>query len=212
MTKKNAVMPVKTTQKKVKFCGTQNYINAETGEMVPMHVTDIEERDFNFSKVWMRNFIATLELVGNKKTKLCFWLIDNLDKENKISLNYRQIAERTELSLDTVRVTMKVLQDVDFLRKLGTAYVVNPDIVFKGSRGARLSVLQDFHSAPQKEMSDSEKANAIRSSIAELQSQLAKIEKRINVVEAEMDDQFTFTPSGDIVQKVTTKQHKRKRS
>ena len=39
------------TSKKVKFLGTQSFINAATGEIVEMSVTDIEERDFNFVAV-----------------------------------------------------------------------------------------------------------------------------------------------------------------
>ena len=77
-------LPTKHTSKKVKVAGVQNYINADTGEIVPMAVNEIEERDFNFSKIWMHNFIATLDLVGNKKTKLSYWIIENLDKENKL--------------------------------------------------------------------------------------------------------------------------------
>ena len=60
---------MQTTEKKVKVIGTQLYINATTGELEEMQVTSIENRDFNFTKVWMKNFIATLELVGNQKSK-----------------------------------------------------------------------------------------------------------------------------------------------
>ena len=57
-----------TTTKKVKVIGRQDYINVETGELESFDVTRIEDRDFNFTKVWMRNFISALDIVGNQKT------------------------------------------------------------------------------------------------------------------------------------------------
>lgn len=195
--KKNALMQVKTTTKKVKYQGIQEYINKDTGEVVEMHVTDIEERDFNFSKVWMRNFVSTLELVGNKKTALCYWLIDQLDRENKISMNYRQMSEQTGYSYKTVAVTMSILQDADFLRKVGTAYMVNPDILFKGTKNARMLVLQDYHQAPKKVLTSEQKIKQLEDAIEELTSELAEVKRQAdmekNIIDAEIDPQYAFT-------------------
>jgi DNA-binding transcriptional regulator YhcF (GntR family) len=138
-------MAKQQTTKAVKIIGTQQYINADTGELEDFQVTSIEERDFNFHKIWMKNFVTTLDIVGNQKTKLCFWIIDNLDKENKLCMTYRQIAEKTGMSLDTIRITMRLLIDADFIRKHNAGvYVVNPNILYKGSRTARLNVLNTY--------------------------------------------------------------------
>ena len=183
-----------TTSKKVKYKGTESFINAQTGELIEMQVTDIEERDFNFAKIWMRHFIATLDLIGNKKTQFAFWLIDNLDRDNKLSYSYRQMADMTHISLDTVRITMKILLDADFLRRVGTAYMVNPDIVFKGTHGARLNLLQQYHEAPITKMSNQEKISCLKESIRQLQDQLQRLEHTTdtNVVDAEVDGQLTM--------------------
>lgn len=138
-------MAKQQTTKSVKIVGTQQYINANTGEIEDFQVTSVEERDFNFHKIWMKNFVTTLDIVGNQKTKLCFWIIDNLDKENKLCMTYRQIATETGMSLDTIRITMKMLIDADFIRKHNAGvYVVNPNILYKGSRTARLNVLNTY--------------------------------------------------------------------
>lgn len=138
-------MAKQQTTKAVKIIGTQQYINADTGELEDFQVTSVEERDFNFHKIWMKNFVTTLDIVGNQKTKLCFWIIDNLDKENKLCMTYRQIAEKTGMSLDTIRITMRLLIDADFIRKHNAGvYVVNPNILYKGSRTARLNVLNTY--------------------------------------------------------------------
>ena len=169
-----------TTEKKVKYVGTEQYINARTGELEEMQVTSIEDRDFNFSKVWMRNFISTLDIVGNQKTKLCFWIIDHLNRDNKLIGTYRVIADESGISLDTVRVTMKILLDADFMRKQQNGvYIVNPDIVFKGSRSGRMNVLNQYNASERVEMTDEEKLANLMDSIDKLLKQADALKQKI---------------------------------
>ena len=125
-----------TTKKKQKFQGVQYLVDPNTGEAIPFAVSSVEDRDFNFTKTWMRNLITALDDITNKKMTLAFWIIDHLDKENKLTYTQRQMAEMTGISLDTVHTTMKLLQEgeVPFLkRKNQGCYIVNPDVMFKGS-------------------------------------------------------------------------------
>lgn len=158
-----------TTTKRVKVVGTEEYINTRTGELEQMQVTSIEDRDFNFTKMWMKNFISTLDIVGNQKTRLCFWIIDHVDKENRLIGTYRTIASQSGMSLDTVRITMKLLMDADFMRKAQNGvYVINPNLVFKGTRNARMNVLNQFTSAEYVPLSDEERLDNLMASIAAL--------------------------------------------
>lgn len=106
------------TSKKVKVVGHAQYINANDGTVEDFQVMSIEARDFNFHKIWLEHIISCLDLIGNQKTRLAFWIIDNLDKENKLTMTYRQIAEKSGISLDTVRVTMKSLMESNFLERI----------------------------------------------------------------------------------------------
>ncbi len=183
------------TSKKVRYIGTEQFINAETGVVEEFQVTDIEERDFNFSKVWMRNFISTLDLVGNQKTRLAFWIIDHLNKENQLIATFRSMADETGISLFTVRETMKILQDSDFLRKVSNGvYTINPDIYFKGTRNARLNILSQYHELGETkpQLTDEQKIDQIQKSIALLQRELDKLtSKKSNIINAER----VFEPS-----------------
>lgn len=173
-------MGTQQTSKKVKIIGTQTYINANTGEIIDMEVSQIEERDFNFSKVWMRNFIAALDIVGNKKTKLCYWIVENINKENMLIGTLRDIAKRTNTSLETVRITMDILLDADFLRRKSQGvYIVNPDIIFKGGRGNRLNVLNQYNASPKVELSDEVKLKNLLNTIKELTTEVEKLQKRL---------------------------------
>lgn len=187
------------TQKKLKVVGTQQFVNVRTGEIEDFQVTSVEERDFNFHKVWMKNFINTLEIVGNQKSKLCFWIIDNLNRDNQLCMTYRQIAEKTHISLDTVRVTMKLLLEADFLRRVNQGcYVVNPDVVFKGSRTGRLNVLNTYTDAEKHEASEvsvDDKIKSLQATIASLTEALEKLvsEKAQQLETDQLPGQMNFS-------------------
>ena len=84
----------KITRKKIKVIGTQEYINKDTGEISSMQVVSIEEKDANFHKIWLGHIIQSIDIIGNQKTKLAFWLIEQMDKENKVCMTLRQMSEK----------------------------------------------------------------------------------------------------------------------
>lgn len=133
------------TTKKVKVVGHAEYTNNSTGEIEDFQVVRMEDRDFNFHKIWLEHIINSLDLIGNQKTRLAFWILDNLDRENKLTMTYRQIAEKSGISYQTVSMTMKALIESNFLQQINRgAYRVNPDTIFKGTRNGRLNVLYQY--------------------------------------------------------------------
>lgn len=143
-----------TTRKKVKVVGTETYINQSTGEIRKMHVVDITERDANFYKLWLGHILQSIDLIGNQKTKLAFWIIEHLDKENQLIMTQRKISEKTGMSIQTVSRTLQALIDSNFLVKINSgAYRVNPDVLFKGGANDRLDVLMSYHHERDDEMS-----------------------------------------------------------
>ena len=143
-----------TTRKKVRVIGTQDYINRNTGEIEEMQVMSIEERDANFHKLWLGHILQTIDLIGNQKTKLAFWILDNLDSENQLIMTQRKIAEKSGMSIQTVSRTIQALVDSNFLIKFSIgAYRVNPDIIFKGGKQNRLNVLIKY--SEERQTSDS---------------------------------------------------------
>lgn len=152
------------TTKKVTVIGRQDYINQTTGEVEHFHVIQEQDRDFDFHKVWLHSIIDSLDLIGNKKTKLAFWIIDHLDRENKLTMTYRQISEKSGISLDTVRKTMKTLIEADFMRRINQgAYCINPDVIFKGSRNGRLNILLRYENLTSPKSADpTENLNEIK--------------------------------------------------
>jgi len=141
-----------TTTKKVKVIGKEQYINAETGEVEVMDVVSVEARDFNFHKLWLGHILNSIDLIGNQKTRLAFWILDNLDSENKLIYTYEQIRKETGISSKTIADTFKALATSNFLKKKQSGvWIVNPDFIYKGSRNGRLNVLIQYRDAVREE-------------------------------------------------------------
>ena len=135
-----------TTSKKQRFIGYKTLVDPETGETYPMQINVLEERDFNFHKIWFQHFVNGVDGIANQKLRLAFWIIDNLDKENQLVMTQRAIAENSGMSYETVNRTIKALCEADndgvsFLQKInGGAYRVNPEIIYKGSHSTRMGI------------------------------------------------------------------------
>lgn len=139
------------TAKKQKFVGSKTLVDIETGEEYPMQMNVIEDRDFNFHKVWLQNLIMSMDSIANQKLKLAFWIIDNLTNDNMLVMTQRKIAEKTGISLPTVSKTIRLLcepedkETIPFLQKINSgAYRVNPNVLFKGSHNNRMGICFEY--------------------------------------------------------------------
>lgn len=104
----------------------------------------IQEGDKGFHKVFMENFLPVMGPISNKKSQVVFWVIDHLSKNNEFKYTYREIARKTNISYQTVAITMRALIDADFLRKSGKVLILNPNIIFKGRYKSRRYVQTMF--------------------------------------------------------------------
>lgn len=151
----------KTHSKKVKVVGSADYLNPRTGEIENFQVIRMEDRDFNFHKIWLSAIINSLDIIGNQKTRLAFWIIEHLDSNNQLVMTQRQISKKSGISLRTVTDTLGILQDSKFLQRINVgAYRVNPDVLFKGNHGHRLSILLQYQQTNEDNRKDSDKTEA----------------------------------------------------
>lgn len=170
----------KTTTKKLKIIGTQNFINPRTGEIEEFQVTSMEDRDFNFTKVWLDSVLSTLNLLGNAKTKVAYHIIDNLNYDNQYIGSQRVMAERCGVSVKTVTETIRILLESDFLRTTAAAvYSINPNVLYKGSHQARLNVLHQYNKTDKKVLTDEEKIANLKKIIDTAQAEIAKLQYKV---------------------------------
>lgn len=130
------------TTKKTKVIGTRTYIDRESGEIVDMSVVSTESTDFNFDKIWLSHILQALDCLGSKKVKVVTWLLENKDSKNHVIGTQRAIAEKVGVSLPIVAKTIKTLTEADVLKMVQSGiYMLNPDVVFKGSKDQRMNIL-----------------------------------------------------------------------
>ena len=144
-----------TSKKTTKIIGVRRYTDHETGEVVDADVILSEqETDINFEKLFLQHFLSTVDMLGSQKMRFCFFLIDHKNYQNVITMNYRQMAEKSGISLDTVNRTMKVLLKSDFLQRINTgAYRINPNILCHGKSSKRRLLVIDYRATEEENCS-----------------------------------------------------------
>ena len=163
-----------------KIIGKEHYINASTGELMEMDVIESIEKDVdsNFYKLFMKDFLYAMDIVSNQKSKVAYWIIDHLQKDNMFVYSYRQVAEMTGISYQTVAGTIKALKDADFLRQEGKLLIVNPAIIFKGTAARRANVLHRYAQAESgdKQLDRQQRISNLSQTIENLQKQLKQLQ------------------------------------
>lgn len=150
---------MKTTRRKTKIVGKQDYISAETGQLVTMQVIEVEERDANFRKLWIGHLLDAVEEVGNRKMQLMMWLLDNADAYNRVIGTTRTLAEETKISQKTVVETLQALEKKDIIRRQTGVITLNPDVIFKGGTSARMDILIRYHNMKDDAVKESNQAS-----------------------------------------------------
>lgn len=132
-------------QKKMKVVGTQQYANPYTGELEEFQVIRMEDRDFNFEKIWLAHILEALEAVGNKKIKVLNTLLELKNSDNLIIAKQDDIALRASVSRPVVNETINILVEANFIKKVQNGvYQINPEVMFKGNNQKRMRILLDY--------------------------------------------------------------------
>lgn len=150
------------TKKKMKVVGGVEYINKETGELEIMQTVKMEDRDFNFDKIWMLHVLDSLDAIGNQKIKVMNALIKLKDTHNQIVTTQRALGKFAGVSLPVVNQTLQILVDSDFIRKKQNGvYMINPNFLFKGTRSNRMNVLLQYEKQEEIKISDNPETHVL---------------------------------------------------
>lgn len=165
--------------------GRGNYVNQKSGEIVEMKIVEsVEyEKDGNFHKLFLKNFTKSLSGIINKKTALCFWILSNITRDNKLLYTYRQISQKTGYSYKTVADTMQTLLEDDFLCQFASGYyMVNPSVIFKGSYQRRCIAMKEYNQTnyENSRTRDELRLTTINRDIRQLEKKKETLEKKLN--------------------------------
>lgn len=146
--------------------------------------TDTPEKDHGFHKIFLDDFISSLNSIANQKTKIFCWIIGHMKKNNEFQSSYREIAKETKTSYATVAETMETLQKENFLRKRSSGiYIINPDIIFWGTYERRVQVYKAYQEIEiEKDKSYDEKLlEKTNKEIQKLKARAERLQKNIDL-------------------------------
>lgn len=168
----------------------------EAGNPVEFEVKNIRGSDKGFTKVWLNKFMDKLDIIGNKKLKVAFWLIRHADRNtNQINYSLRQIAEKSGMGLSTVTRTITALQKTDFIRQVGKVYMLNPDVLYKNySAGARRAALDDYESGTRQGMTPEERKLQLSKEMASISTEKEDLQTKLDERRLEYDSIETSYP------------------
>lgn len=114
------------------FKGIRRLQDMATGEILEI---DYVEKKLSPSlkggwrRVYLADFLQILDEIGNAKIKVLEFVLDNIDSNNKLTISMTEVSRKTKISYMTVHTTFKALEEKKLLKKVGTAWVVMPDVV-----------------------------------------------------------------------------------
>lgn len=137
---------------KIIYQGRKELLDPSTGEIVQAQRSYHKENDFNFHKLWLKNFSETCSGILTGKAKLLLFLMLNAQKRtNRICMSQEDLAKKCGISARTVSSTLKELKASGFLRIRSCYILLNPDIIFKGTYEERKEAICEWYHMEEEE-------------------------------------------------------------
>ncbi len=135
------------TKSIIKTIGMEEYINPRTGEVSSFKVISEEEQtDFNFQKIWVKDLIKLLKALGGSKVEVFCYLLEKKNSENIFIGSISDIAKKIKVSENTVKSALKLMKDLDYVRMvMHGVYQVSPSLIVKGKSKKRQMLLTDYN-------------------------------------------------------------------
>lgn len=187
----------KTYKNKLDF-NVKKFVDLETGEVIETNTISSQNSDYDFKKIWIKNYLNTIDVISNKKIKVANWLVENIDYKNEIYFTFDSLAQKLEMSRTTIFDTITILLEQNFLvkKQLGV-YQLNPEIVFKGNHNQRMYILNEFNKTKKEEIDKStilknymEQIEILSKKVKllEIEIQKEKLEEEINKIQKLEED------------------------
>lgn len=133
-----------------KYYGKRTFKDIETGELIELEYFDKAVKHTmkgGWRRVYLENFMEILtDLTNSKKLHVVEYILQNLDSENKFTKTQAQISQAIKVSRPIVIETYKYLININFMKKTGLCYTINPKFVCAfGSDKKNARILINYH-------------------------------------------------------------------
>lgn len=139
----------------VHYVGTKKLVDLSTGEEFEAQTIVKSVGDSDFKKVFISEILDRLEEFSSSKMKFVFWLLNNVDKQNRIIGTYAQLAEKAQISVSTIKRVIPALKRADVIREITpSVLMLNPDIVAAVTSNRRGNLLVQYKALDSESQSD----------------------------------------------------------
>lgn len=124
----------------------RNLIDEQTGEIFEsFSIIRNKNTDKNFKKVFLGELLDIIDEISTAKMKFLLWLLDNLDKTNKIYGTYADFAKASGISRVTIaRVMPKLIESGAIKQITRNVFMFNSDLVTALNSEGRTSILIQY--------------------------------------------------------------------
>lgn len=131
---------------------TKDYIDPKTGELKTFVLKEQEVKDYNFYKYWPKNLVGFKKVATLNERDFLDWLIENSNRDNLILGTYQSMAKDTKHSSRFIEKAIHKMEDTDVIVKVQNgAYLLNPNVLFKGSTRRRIKVSIQYKELREKQ-------------------------------------------------------------
>ncbi|ECL0903664.1 replication/maintenance protein RepL [Campylobacter jejuni] len=126
--------PRKVSGIKTNYIGRRTFVDRDTGEVIELEYVEKKVSHTlpkGWRRVYLEHFMEVLTSLYSsaKKIDVVEYILENLNSENQLTLTQEQVMKATKVSRQTIVDTYKHLIEMDFMKKKGSVYVVNPKYV-----------------------------------------------------------------------------------
>lgn len=122
------------------------WVNQRTGEVLEtMEIMKPVSRQ-GFMITYLSEIIRLIDKLGNKKMQIVKYILENMDKSsNSMFCTTRELAKKTNTSLQTVTNTLKALEEAEIIQRRIGGLMVNPKLVHRGTNNKEKALLTRFY-------------------------------------------------------------------
>lgn len=127
-------MEKKDTGIRTQFFGKRTVVDVDTGERFEIEYAEKKVSHSlkrGWRRVYLENFMEILTGIYSqgKKIDVVEFLLENLNSENQFTQTQDYVVKKLNISKQTVNDAFKYLVEQNFMKKIGSVYVVNPNYV-----------------------------------------------------------------------------------
>lgn len=114
---------------KTKYMGSKELVDPKTGEVIQC---DLIQQDVNgrrnFYIAYMYNVLKLFDVLGGQKFKVVEFIINNMNSDNQVLMTIKELSDKSEISLSTVKRTIKLLEENNLLVRKTGVIMLNPKL------------------------------------------------------------------------------------